>query len=238
MGGNTIPKDKKGLTISVDHREGRAIDLLEELQKSGLNLSFETHMVGDYICGVVGIERKSDDFLDFDRVLMQAKELKANFGEKAFLVVDCNLDDLVEKSRNHFHQDMEKSILGMVASLSARIGLVPLFLSNKRYTAYVMKGLFEKGNDGKVVENIKPIRPRETRHDREVHVIVGYPNIDSVIGSKLIDHFGSIQAIVNASIEDLLKVEGIGEIKAQQIYSISRSKYNNKVDIATLDIFK
>jgi Fanconi anemia group M protein len=194
-------------------------------------------MVGDYICGVVGVERKSDDFLDFDRVVMQAKELKANFGDKAYLIVECNLDELVEKSKEHFHQDMTNSILGMVASLAARVGIVPLFLSNEKYMAYVMKGIFEKGNDGKKVENIKPIRPRETKHDREVHVICGYQNIDHILAERLLNHFGSIQAIVMATKEQLMEVEGIGDIKAQQIFEVSRCKYNNKVDIATLDIF-
>lgn len=141
-------------------------------------------------------------------------------------MVDCNLDDLIEKSKEHFHQDMSKSILGMVASLAARIGLVPLFLSNKQYTAYVMKGIFEKANDGKPVANIKPIRPRETKHDREVHVLCGYPNIDNVLATRLINHFGSIQAVVNASQEDLQQVDGVGEIKAKQIYEVSRSALN------------
>jgi ERCC4-type nuclease len=168
---------------------------------------------------------------------MQAKELKANFGDKAFLIVECNLDELIEKSKEHFHQDMTNSILGMVASLAGRVGIVPLFLSNEKYMAYVMKGIFEKANDGKKVENIKPIRPRETKHDREVHVICGYQNIDHILAERLLNHFGSIQAIVTATKEELMVVEGIGDIKAQQIFEVSRCKYNNKVEIATLDIF-
>lgn len=194
--------------------------MLEEL---GLVLTFETNSIGDYICGVVGIERKSDDFLGFDRMVEQVKELKQGFGDKAFLVVDCNLDDLIEQSQNHFHKDMESAILGMVASLCTRIGIVPLFCSNKRYTARIMKGLFEKGNDGKTNEHLKPIRPRETHKDRQIHMLCGYPNVDSVIAERLLKHFGSVKAVVNADQKELQQVEGIGETKAKQIYEISRN---------------
>ena len=90
-----------------------------------------THLeVGDYNYGVVGIERKSDDFLDFDKLLQQTQELKQNFGNRAFLVVDCNLEDLVKLSKLYHKKDMTNSILGLTASLAVRMNLPPIFCSN------------------------------------------------------------------------------------------------------------
>ena len=44
------------------------------------------------------------------------------------------------------------------------------------------------------------------------------PNVGEVLARNLIDHFGSIADIANASVEELREVEGVGEKKATQIY--------------------
>jgi ERCC4-type nuclease len=42
----------------------------------------------------------------------------------------------------------------------------------------------------------------------------------------LLSHFGSVQAIVNATLAELLAVKGIGEKTSQKIFDLCRRPYN------------
>jgi Fanconi anemia group M protein len=41
----------------------------------------------------------------------------------------------------------------------------------------------------------------------------------------LLNHFGSVQAIANASLEELIAVKGIGEKTGQRVFELSRARY-------------
>jgi len=41
----------------------------------------------------------------------------------------------------------------------------------------------------------------------------------------LLAHFGSIQAIANATLEELVAIHGIGEKTAAKVYELSRARY-------------
>ena len=47
------------------------------------------------------------------------------------------------------------------------------------------------------------------------------------IAKRLLDHFGSIRELVNASEEDLQQVHGVGKKIAKAVYSILNSEYRN-----------
>jgi ERCC4-type nuclease len=42
----------------------------------------------------------------------------------------------------------------------------------------------------------------------------------------LLSHFGSVQAITNAGLPELLAAKGVGEKTAQKIFNICRHPYN------------
>jgi ERCC4-type nuclease len=42
----------------------------------------------------------------------------------------------------------------------------------------------------------------------------------------LLSHFGSVQAIVNAELQELTAIKGIGQKTAQKIYDLCRHSYN------------
>ena len=117
---------------------------------------------------------------------------------------------------------MSKSILGMVASLAVRFDTPPIFCSNKKYAAYIIKSLLEKGNDGKVVENIRGIRPTQKHKDKQIHILCSFPNISETLATRLINEFGDLVSIFKATPEELNQIEGIGKIKAGEIYEVLR----------------
>lgn len=184
-------------------------------------MDFQTLEIGDYISGGVAIERKSEDFLDFKRLKTQAAIMKSTYGDRSYLVVEHNLDDIVELSTNYFHKDMKTSILGIVASLAVREKIVPIFCSNQAYAAYIIRALCEKGNDSKI-SAIKLSKPRVKKKDRQVHFLCGLPGIEETIALRLLDKFGTVQTIINASEEEFLGIEKLGKIKVEKILNVLR----------------
>ena len=53
-------------------------------------------------------------------------------------------------------------------------------------------------------------RPRG-KYARQLYILQGFPGIGPERAEPLLDHFGSVEAIVRAGVEDLRAVSGIGE---------------------------
>jgi ERCC4-type nuclease len=65
---------------------------------------------------------------------------------------------------------------------------------------------------------------RSVREDQE-YIVSAFPEIGMKNARLLLAHFGSVQAIVNASLEELVAVKGIGEKTAARVFELSRAKY-------------
>jgi ERCC4-type nuclease len=64
-------------------------------------------------------------------------------------------------------------------------------------------------------------RPKGKRK-RQLFILQGLPGIGPKLAGCLLDHFGSIQGVLNASMESLSSVDGIGEKTARNIISMVR----------------
>jgi Fanconi anemia group M protein len=62
--------------------------------------------------------------------------------------------------------------------------------------------------------------------EQQQFILEGLPNISSIIAKRLLSHFGSIKDIVNADLNDLMNVEGIGKNIASKIIEIFNLEYN------------
>jgi len=65
-----------------------------------------------------------------------------------------------------------------------------------------------------------------TLRDAQLFVVQSFPNIGPVLAEKLLERFGSIKDICNASISDLQKV--LGEKRAEELFKLINSKFNDK----------
>ena len=63
------------------------------------------------------------------------------------------------------------------------------------------------------------------------YIIAGIPGVNTLRAKNLLSEFNTLQKITNADIGDLMKIENIGKKLAQEIYKISRYKYNQKRSI-------
>jgi DNA integrity scanning protein disA len=56
-----------------------------------------------------------------------------------------------------------------------------------------------------------PLQPRGFR------LLAGIPSIPNAISERLVERFGSLQALMAASLEDLRAVDGVGEARARTV---------------------
>lgn len=58
-------------------------------------------------------------------------------------------------------------------------------------------------------------------------MIEGLPNVTSVLAERLLDRFGSVQRILGSSKEELMSVEGVGNVIAEEIIRIATERYKS-----------
>jgi Fanconi anemia group M protein len=75
----------------------------------------------------------------------------------------------------------------------------------------------------------RKIHPHKSHHslrEEQEYIISAFPEIGLKNARLLLSHFGSVQAIANAELADLLAIKGIGEKTGQKIFDLCRRSYN------------
>ena len=209
------------MTWEVDYREPQ--DVVEMLERSSGEEVVRVNLdVGDYRHGEVGFERKSLDFLKFDDVLAKASEL-LKFYEKAFLVVDVPLEELVVEAQARGRRYLS-GLFGTIGTLAA-MGVPPIFAGSRSNMVEVMVAIARKAGTQRELL-LRPIKTRPvSMDDWRINVLLGLPNVSVKRARALLTHFGSIRKLANASVSEIMRVEGIGEKIAKQIHEIMWGKY-------------
>ena len=84
--------------------------------------------------------------------------------------------------------------------------------------------------DGRLFKQARWMRKRTNRHgfrskrmiSKRLYLLQGLPNIGPVMALRLIKHFKTVHCVMNASIDELTEVDGIGEDTAYKIQDILR----------------
>ena len=63
--------------------------------------------------------------------------------------------------------------------------------------------------------------------EQQQFIIEGLPNVSAVLAQRLLQHFGSVRAIANASEEDLCHIQGIGKNIASEIVKAFNMEYKS-----------
>ena len=67
-------------------------------------------------------------------------------------------------------------------------------------------------------------RPKRLK-SRQMFILQGLPKVGPRMAKKLLRHFGSVSNVMNATTEDLMKVEGVGEVSAEKIRLVLDTTY-------------
>lgn len=221
-------KDNDKFTIVADSRETNSsvvqnLDLDEDV-----NVKVENNMeVGDYVVSNnMVIERKDvDDFYDTitgDRSLFDQVRNMTNSYEKSVLLIEGDHRNLYSKN---IHPN---AIRGVLATAVSDFDTTIIESVDEEDTSGILKYLAKKEQDDETTKvNQHGNKDTGSLTSRQEYIVSSVEGIGPKTAEELLDEFGDIISIVNAETDDLQDVEGIGEVTAENIYSIMRAEYNN-----------
>ncbi|MEA3254773.1 MAG: helix-hairpin-helix domain-containing protein, partial [Candidatus Altiarchaeota archaeon] len=67
--------------------------------------------------------------------------------------------------------------------------------------------------------------------EKQRYVVESLPNVSAVLAKRLLDRFGSVYDVMNASKKELMGVEGIGEGKADEIRRVIKGRYIKDIKV-------
>ncbi|MCX6662887.1 MAG: DEAD/DEAH box helicase [Euryarchaeota archaeon] len=213
---------KTNVKIIVDHRESRS-PVMRFLSQKDIIVEPQQLDVGDYIISSrIGVERKTvDDFLNSlieGKLFVQMKNLRTTYSRPLLLVEG---DGLLTK-RNISHN----AIFGSLVSIIVDFGIPIITTHTPQETAdflAVMAHREQKEGDKAIA--IRGEKTAKTISEHQQFLVEGLPNISAVLAQRLLQHFGSIRSLANASEDDLCQIQGIGKNIAADILKILNAEY-------------
>ena len=209
-------KEEKVLIFADVREQGPVVEILFSL---GANVKIGALKAGDFVLSEdVGVERKIvSDFvasLIDGRLFEQASKLRSSF-PKPLVILEGNFSEIFARNVN------PAALWGAFSSLALDWNLNFLFSENPRQTAELLLTIAKREQLGKK----KPVSARDevkpkTLIDMQQYFIEGLPSVGPTLARNLLKHFGSPRNIVNASLEELQKVDGVGGKKAELIKKI------------------
>lgn len=221
------PKKKEGLTetirpiIYADSREGNS-KVLRELDKLGADIKIMNLAVADYqVSEDVAIERKTArDFASSivdKRLHKQAKQMVESF-PKPVLIIEGE-----ELYGSSIHPN---AVQGALASIAVDFGIPIIPSRSEEDTAAMIRriAIREQIHERPEIQ-IRTEKKPLTLWEQQMYIIESLPNVGPVTARKLLDEFGSVRGVINASESDLKNIEGIGDKIAKKIRDVVDSGF-------------
>ena len=211
----------QGPAIILDDRETSS-KVAEALSDMGAVIRIERLPHGDYAIGDrILVERKTArDFVDtlINRDLLGQVKAMAESATRPVLIIEGG--DLYTQRDIH-----PNAIKGVLAALTVDMGVSLLFTRDEQDTAQMLLVLSKREEGERGERKLHPHKSHHSMREDQEYIISAFPDIGMKNARSLLTHFGSIQGIVNASMEELAAVKGIGEKTAQKIYDLCRRVY-------------
>lgn len=210
----------KRAKIVVDQREDLLFDSL--LKHLGADVERRVLEVGDFICSSrLAVERKSR--ADFEqsvidgRLFTQLPNLVSNYGRVVIVVEGESDGNRISRS----------ALLGAYAAIIADFGASLMFTRDKDATADLVFNLAKHEQLARKAElRIYAKRKSLTPSEEMRSIIEMLPLVGPKSARALLNHFGSVEAVISASEKDLSEVPGIGGKRAKLIHAILRHPYD------------
>ncbi|AZZ99340.1 ERCC4 domain-containing protein [Pseudoalteromonas sp. R3] len=206
------------MNIVADDREQASgiTQLLSTCQS--VNLIRQRLTVGDYLIDDwLIIERKQlrDLLISIidGRLFSQAQRL-SDSGFQPLLIIEGNAADIRNCTMDR------RAVLGALASIGLIYAITTLRTHNQQETVKLMQFAAQQQRrlNSDVLQR-KGFRPK-TYMRKQLYLLQGLPNVGPKLAKRLPHHFGSIEAVFNATQSQLMAVDGIGADTAKAIRTI------------------
>lgn len=210
-----------GPVIRVDDREtsSRVVGILSDM---GASLQLGRLPSGDYAIGDrILIERKtSRDFVDtlVERDLLgQLRELATSAPRPVLIIEGGDLYAIRDIHPN--------AIRGTLAAIAVDLGISILFSKDEEDTAQMLLVLMRREEGGDRERALPAKRQGHAPREQQEVVIASFPEIGLKNARALLERFGSVRAVVDATEEELRSVRGIGGQRSKTIHDLSNRPY-------------
>ncbi|HKZ99850.1 MAG TPA: ERCC4 domain-containing protein [Thermoplasmata archaeon] len=199
-------------------------DILDRLVDLKVDVERRKIAPGDYVIGPIGIERKSlSDFFSSivkKRLFEQVRRLKEAYPQPLVLLEG----DLAEISTFKHPQ----SLLGALVAIEVTERVPVLTTADKDQSALLLSVIWKRQDKGAASYGLRH-KPKEmSLEQRQRFLVEGLPSVGETLSHSLLERFGSVRAVLNASVEDLKRVPKIGDVKAAEIVRIATVPYEGK----------
>jgi len=221
--------------IYIDSHEPENVEFYFTSQFKDIQLKRKTLEVGDYLVSVndykIAIERKdSSDYvssLETGRLHNQLYQLSTNY-EISFLIVVGSITEAL------LHSNLKKeaflsSLVGasLKRSPSGKRGqIITLMVETMHDFAGCIYFIHKKLEKGDFDRRPVPFGSKSDIDSCLVTLYSCFPMVSVERAKRLAKRFPSLKAIVNASVNDIMEVEGIGKKTAEKIYEFINRHYN------------
>lgn len=216
-------KENQNIVIYADYRE-KGNRVLKELDNNGIKLKLEKLEYGDYLLSSrCAVEFKTtEDFVDSlidGRLMEQVKDLKAMY-ERPLVVVEGNNDIYSIRNVN------PNAIRGMIAAITVSFGVPVLYTRSQNDTAQMLISIATREQD-LIEKDFSRHTQKSITSTKEMqeYLISALPGVGQSLAKNMLKEFKSVEQIMNATEEQLQRVENLGKIKAKKIREIIESNY-------------
>ena len=211
-----------GPAITIDDRETSS-RVAEHLHELGASITLERLEFGDYAIGDrILVERKTvQDFMDtlIERDLFGQIRAMADAVPRPILIIEGE-DDLYSVRNIHAN-----AIRGTLAAITVDMGVTLLRTKNADDTAEMLYVLAQREGSERGERKVHPKKSYRSIREEQEYVLAAFPNVGIRSARLLLEHFGSLKAIIDADADELASVHGIGEKTAQKIWDLARRPY-------------
>jgi ERCC4-type nuclease len=203
--------------------------VIGKLRAFGTEVEVRRLEAGDYLIGgepPVSVERKTVqdlvNSLKGGRLWDELRKLKAMDGTHV-LIVEGQLASIRRYSRFSL-----ESLMGLLASIALDWSILIIPSQNASTTAKLLSIMARRGSEagGGRIPIYKP--KAESPDDELLRIVASFPMVSSVKARSLLEAFGSVRAIVNASKEELMSVRNVGPKTAEAIEEASGRRFGGK----------
>ncbi|WP_276259447.1 DEAD/DEAH box helicase [Haloglomus litoreum] len=218
--------DAEDIEIVADQRELDSHIARDLSKRDGVTTRLETLAVGDYVLSDrVAVERKSvDDFLDTllgnDRSMFDQVGDAARHYARPVVILEG--DGLYEKRNVH-----PNAIRGALSSLAVDFGASVLQTRDTDETADLLEVIArrEQDRDDREVQ-VHGEKSSKTLAEQQEYVVSSVAEVGPVTARALLDHFGSVEAVMTADADALKEVSGVGDVTATRIREVVSGEYD------------
>lgn len=220
---NRVEDVRKGVTIYVDSRElksGVAKELYSQAELKVKNLEVADYILSDR----VAVERKTaEDFISSlirgERDLFsQLLSLRRSYS-RPLLIIEGELYGRIHPN----------AIRGALAAIVVDLGIPIIQTRSSQETAEILIAIARREQEVKSRE--VALHARKTKRslkEQQEYIVSAISNIGPVIARNLLKHFKTIENIVNASEDELVKVPKVGKKTAQKIREVLTTPYDEE----------